>query len=62
MVPTYTFVYMPIVTATREYLFAFPTVVTATNEYILYMSKMDVSWILGSLSGYEIESFSCNYH
>ena len=55
------FVFTIDVTATCEYLFAFVTVATTTREFGLYMSKMDVSWILGSLGGYATESFSCNY-
>ena len=59
--PVNPFIFATIVTASRNYRFAFANVVIATHEYVMFMSKIDVSQILGSLDGYATHSFGCNY-
>ena len=71
MVPAYPFVYATIDIATRislcihDYCHCDPHIYmicfNAAHGFFLYMSKMDFSLILGSLDGYAIESFGCNY-
>ena len=50
------FVCVPLVTAPHDYYFSFLNIVIETHEYVQYMSKIDVSRILGSLGSYATDS------
>ena len=50
------FVCTPLITAPHDYYFSFLTIIIETHEYVLYMSKIDVSRILGSLGSYANDS------